>query len=123
VPGFLERFDVALVPMQKTVLRKDGVDIARWTSPMKLFEYMSVGKVIVGSDLPVIREVLEQEANALLVEPEDIDGWCAAIRRLAGDPGRRNALATEAKARFLKFHTWSARASEVIDPSPDYKVG
>ncbi len=38
---------------------------------MKMFEYMAAKKAIVSSDLPVIREVLNED-NSILVEPDNI---------------------------------------------------
>ena len=43
-----------------------NVNISDFTSPLKLFEYMSHKKPIIASDLPVIREVLD-EKNSILV--------------------------------------------------------
>ena len=45
----------------------------RFTSPLKLFEYMAARRPIVATSLPAIREVLRDEVNALLVEPGDAD--------------------------------------------------
>src|SRR5262249_13241169 len=44
---------------------------ARYTSPLKLFEYMAAGRPIVASDLPSLREVLTGGRNAVLVPPDD----------------------------------------------------
>ena len=32
-------------------------DISHYTSPLKLFDYMAVGKIIISSNLKVLREV------------------------------------------------------------------
>ena len=42
---------------------------ARYTSPLKLFEYLAAGRPIVASRLPALAEVLEDGVNALLVAP------------------------------------------------------
>ncbi|NIV99675.1 glycosyltransferase, partial [Candidatus Saccharibacteria bacterium] len=68
LPHFFTAFDILLMPYQKSVSVAGGrTDTARWMSPLKMFEYMSTGKPIVSSDLPVLREVLVHEENALLV--------------------------------------------------------
>jgi glycosyltransferase involved in cell wall biosynthesis len=81
-------------------------------SPLKLFEYMSAGKPIVASDLPVLREVLD-EANAVLVDPEDADAWARALESLR-DAGLRERLGVRARRDFLERHTWDIRARKVL---------
>ena len=56
-------------------------DSAAVASPMKMFEYMAAGRAIVSADLPVIREVLNEE-NAVFCKPDDIDDWKFALSRL-----------------------------------------
>lgn len=63
---FMLGMDVLLAPNQHVVKGVGGSDIGRWTSPLKIFEYMSAGKPILASDLPVLREVLGHEVNCLL---------------------------------------------------------
>ena len=41
----------------------------RYTSPLKLFEYLAAGRAVIASDLPALREVLTDDVNAVLVEP------------------------------------------------------
>ena len=77
IPYYLELLDVCLLPNQVKVFthgsnaNKKAVDIGQFTSPLKLFEYMSAEKVIVASDIEVIREVLNDK-NAILVDPSSI---------------------------------------------------
>ena len=33
-------------------------DITQYTSPLKLFDYLAVGKTIISSDLKVLREII-----------------------------------------------------------------
>ena len=109
------RMDILLAPYQTRVFvhGKDG-DIARWMSPLKLFEYMSLRKPIIASDLPVLREVLEHEKNALLVPPDDPAAWAVAVRRLLADKNLRDTLARNAARDFIEKYTWYERARQVI---------
>ena len=69
VPECLGQFGIALLPNQPSVRLPNGDDIGRFTSPMKLFEYMAAGRAIIASDLPTLREVLTDDVNCLLVPP------------------------------------------------------
>lgn len=84
----------------------------RYTSPLKLFEYLAVGRPIVASNLPAIREVLTDGESALLVPPGDPAALAAAIRRIAGDPALARRLAANALALAPRF-TWNARAARL----------
>ena len=112
---YYRRFDVLLAPYERRVaVHGGGGDVARWMSPLKVFEYMSWGKPILASDLPVLREVLENERTAILLEPSDVGAWRSALEGLARDPARRERLGCSAREAFLARHTWSARASSLV---------
>jgi glycosyltransferase involved in cell wall biosynthesis len=84
----------------------------RFTSPLKLFEYMAAGRPIVASDLPAIREVLHPDVDALLVPPGDAAAMAEAIRRLVGDPALAARLASAARAAVTDYG-WDRRAERL----------
>lgn len=111
-----QNLDILLLPPQLQVYGATGSqDIGRWMSPMKLFEYMAAEKAIISSDLPVLREVLVHERNALLVAPDDMAGWVTAVNRLIADPELRQRLGQTARQDLLANYTWEARARKVLD--------
>lgn len=113
--GFIAALDVLLLPNQhKITWHKAGGDIGQWTSPLKMFEYMSAGKPIVSSDIPVLREVLRDEHNALLCPPDDIESWVAALRRLE-DRSLRKKLGAQALKDFTDLYTWRRRAQKILN--------
>jgi len=116
VAGYIARFDVCLLPNQR-VVRPHGhgperANIADYTSPLKLFEYMAHGKCIVASDLPVLREVLNA-SNAVLVPPGDIAAWRRAIESLR-EKGARKLLAERSREDFTAKYSWKKRAEGVL---------
>ena len=84
----------------------------RFTSPLKLFEYMAAGRPIVASDLPSIREVLRHEENALLVEPGNPTALAAGVRRLLEDPALADRLA-QAAMTDVQDYSWDRRAERL----------
>jgi len=84
---------------------------SRFTSPIKLFEYMAAGCAIVASDLPALRDILPADA-AVWARPGDARALADALRGLAADPARAQALG--ARVRELAHGlTWQARAEKL----------
>jgi glycosyltransferase involved in cell wall biosynthesis len=74
-----------------------------------MFEYLAAGRPILASGLPVLQEVLNGE-NAILLEPDDVDGWVAALRRVVEDPALAERLASQARRDAQRF-SWRRRAA------------
>ena len=107
--------DILLMPYQTSVsIGLAGHDTARWMSPMKMFEYLASGVPIISSDLPVLREVLEDCRNALLVAPDNPDAWVSAVDRLVNDPKLARRLGDTGHADYLARYTWDQRAHSLL---------
>jgi glycosyltransferase involved in cell wall biosynthesis len=104
--------DVLVMPYARHIAVSGGGDTARFASPMKAFEYLAAGKAIVTSDLPVLHEVLD-ESNAVFVPPEDLEQWDVALKTLATDSKRRQALAEQARRDASKY-SWEVRARRAL---------
>jgi glycosyltransferase involved in cell wall biosynthesis len=112
LPRYQAACDVLLMPYQGQVAASSGGDIARYLSPMKLFEYLACGRPILSGDLPVLREVLSSE-NAVLLPSGDMDAWATAILALQADPLRRAVLGEQAR-RSAAGYSWTARAGRIF---------
>ena len=113
--GHLAPADVRAQLAKATVLALPNPASAistKFTSPLKLFEYMAAGRAIVASDLPAIREVLQDNEQALLVAPGDANALADAIRRLVSDRALAERLARAAFAAAPAY-TWAKRAEKL----------
>lgn len=108
--------DIALLPNKKDMLvgKKQDLNIGAYTSPMKLFEYMSYGKIIVASRLPVLEEVLSDGKNSYMANPEDIDDWEKVIKNIINNPTESQNVGQNAYLDFKKNYTWRARAEKAL---------
>ena len=112
---FYPYFDVMLAPYQGRIAVSGGVGgSVEDMSPLKIFEYMSWGKAILCSDMTLLREILTNECNSLLLPPGDLGAWVAAIRRLLHDEKERYRLGANARSEFLSKYTWAKRARNVL---------
>jgi len=113
LPLYQSAADMLLMPYSRSIMGSSGnADSAAVASPMKMFEYMAAGRAIVTSDLPVIREVLD-ESSAVFCEPDDVGNWKVEIEKLLADESRRVALGEQAK-QGVHGYTWLARAEKIM---------
>lgn len=106
IPFYLRAADVLVVPNSG----KD-LDASRFTSPMKLFEYMLAEVPIVASDVPALREVLS-ENMAFFATPDSPEAFANSIKECLGSPeeaARRAGAAYE----HVKSFTWNTRAHTI----------
>jgi glycosyltransferase involved in cell wall biosynthesis len=106
VRGSLARATVLALPNPASAIS------TRFTSPLKLFEYMAAGRPIVASDLPAFREVLVPGETAVLVPPGDPAALADGLRAIISDPTLGTRLATAARAA-VRDYTWDRRAERL----------
>lgn len=83
---------------------------ARYTSPMKLFEYMASGTPIVASGLPSISEIVGG-GRAILVAPDDPHALADGITRALHADGHAES---ENARSWVQDHTWGKRAARIL---------
>jgi glycosyltransferase involved in cell wall biosynthesis len=107
IPLYLRAADVLVLPNSG----RETIS-ARYTSPLKLFEYMASGTPIVASDLPSMREILN-ERNSFFAIADDPKSFSAAIRVvLLDDTAGNRAKVAQKQART---YDWDARARRIMD--------
>lgn len=107
IPMYLKAADVLVLPTSSKS------DIGRiYTSPMKMFEYMAAGRPIVASDLPSIREVLN-ENNSVLVTSDSSKDLAEGIRQVLKNP-EKSAKITEQARKDAGRYTWENRARNIL---------
>jgi glycosyltransferase involved in cell wall biosynthesis len=84
-PEFLRGLDVVALPS-----RYEG-------HPLVLLEAMALGKPVVATRIPGIREVVESGRTGVLVPPGDADALVATLRSLVENPELRASLGARAR--------------------------
>jgi glycosyltransferase involved in cell wall biosynthesis len=97
--------------MDIAVVAADRTGVA---SPMKLLEYMAMGKPVVAPDLENLRDVLTHGANGLLFVDGDRASLAEALRTLAGDASLRRRLGEAARRTVFEQRNWRHIAEQVV---------
>ena len=67
---------------------------------------MATGTPVIASDLPVVRELLENGKTGWLVRPDRPSELARAIRILLAHPGQRVSIGASAREKFSAELTW-----------------
>lgn len=113
--AFRSAMDVLLAPYQNTVtLVGNQGNTVHWMSPLKIFEYMSSGKPVLCSNLPVLHEIIEDGQTGLFCTPDSPEDWADNLTELKQNPVRAKAIGECARKKFLENYTWESRAHQLI---------
>ncbi len=104
VPEYQSVFDVALQP-----------DVTEYASPLKLFEYMALGKAIIAPDKDNIKEVITDKKDALLFSVKAEDDFIEKLKKLCISIELREKLGNKAKQTIEdKGLYWLENAKKII---------
>ncbi len=108
LPKYLASADVLVLPNSA----KDENSLL-YTSPLKLFEYMAAERPIVASDLPSLREILNNR-NAVFFKPDSSESLATTIKMLLSHDELQKQLARQAR-KDVEEYTWDKRAKKILD--------
>lgn len=103
LPDYAAAFDIALQPAATA-----------YASPLKLFEYMALGKAILAPDQANIREILSDGEDAMLFDPASADAFDKALLKLIDAPDLRGRLGAAARGSLIRRDfTWAGNAGRI----------
>ena len=108
VPIYLRAANLLIAPY-----RSDSERAQRYFSPIKVFEYMASGVPFVTTDLPAVREFLNEE-NAFLVQEYAPKAFEDAIRFAFNHPEEMAQRAKNARDQSGYF-SWQSRAKRIVE--------
>lgn len=83
------------------------------TSPLKLFEYMASGRPILASDVPAIREIVD-ESKVTFFKPDNHIDLIDKVKWILENPKEAEIKAIRAIAEVKKY-TWNNRAKKILE--------
>ena len=103
MPAHVAAFDIALQPA-----------VVDYASPLKLFEYMALGKPIIAPASANIKEVLSANDDAILFDHNYSASFVEGLSALVGDETLRARLGDAARSSLERQNlTWASNAERV----------
>ena len=113
--GHIKQDELAIYQKASDILLMPFPNIehySKFMSPIKMFEYMASERPTIASDLPTIKEVLN-ENNCLFCEPDNPQDLANKINELLNNKEKGDKLSQVAFADVQKY-TWENRVNEIL---------
>ena len=110
VPAEMETFDVLVAPFPDT-------HELRGTSPLKLMEYAAIGRPILATDVPAVRNVLSPD-SFFAYKFGDHQSFVNGLNEILANPTEVRRR-TRAASGLARKSDWLSRTSRILDRLPD----
>lgn len=104
MPYWISQIDIALQPA-----------VTPWASPLKLLEYLAMGKAILADDSPNIKELLVDGYNAVLFESGNLEDMSSKLLELVVSSKKVLEL-SENSTKSISYNslTWKSNAEKIV---------
>ena len=119
VPKILSKSDLLLMPYSNDVsVNANNLNTANYCSPLKMFDYLAAGKIIISSKLDGILEVLKHKYNSIIVSEYKFENWEKSINDVLKNKFNLNTICKNS-IRTAEKYSWKNRANKIIN---EYKI-
>jgi len=101
IPALIADSDICVAP-----LGLNDRNVTQGACPIKVLEYMAAARPLVASNMPIVRELIREDIDALLFSPNDPDDLARQAILLLNDFKLSERLAASASERALTRFTW-----------------
>ena len=108
ISNYLFSADVLLALWSKKV------PTINYCSPLKLFEYMASGNIVVAHDFITIKEIIKHRENGYLVDHNDFNTLNTALKDIFLNLDK-DKIAQNAREEVFRKYSWDQRAKSIIN--------
>jgi glycosyltransferase involved in cell wall biosynthesis len=114
--NYLLKMDVLVMPYDKKVVRSAGGigNISKYMSPLKLFDYLASGKLVIATKINSIEEIVQNKKNCILINKLDVFDWHNEIKLIIKHKKRYEQIAKNG-FELSKKYTYNLRAKKFLD--------
>ena len=108
VQKYYSLIDIAPLP-------RKGFRVCELVSPLKPFEAMASGKVLITSSVAALAEIVDDGKTGFVFEKDNAEDLSAKLELVITDPDLRNEIGLNAHNWVKETHSWKVISQRVID--------
>lgn len=109
IPSYLKGMDIVVIP-------RPSNNITEYALPLKLFEYMAMGKAIVATNVGGAGEIIKDKENGLLISPDNIpQNLAKSFILLKSNPELKKKIEQNAFDFVTNNLTWKKQTDKIND--------
>ncbi|RMD49375.1 MAG: glycosyltransferase family 1 protein [Ignavibacteria bacterium] len=101
--GHIALFDIAISP-----------HVTYYSCPMKILEYMAMGKCVLAPDMQNIRDLIQPGETGYLFKPKDKEDLLKKLKYLITHREERERVGRAAAEKIRNNYTWEKNAEQVV---------
>ena len=114
IPIALKQNKILIMPYNRISFgRSKNINLSKYMSPLKLFDYLACERIIIASKLPVYSHILKHNSNSIVVNNLKVDSWKKKIENVLINYKRFNYIRHNS-LKTAKKYTWKKRVKEII---------
>jgi glycosyltransferase involved in cell wall biosynthesis len=104
--------DITIAPHDRNSFKSIG---GFHGSPLKIFEYMAMGKPVIATPIGQIKDIIEDNISGRLIYSDQVEELKNAVIRLYEDKDYRDTLGKNARKVVMDNYTWEINARKIED--------
>ena len=109
IPTLIAESDICIAP-----LGLNDRNVTQGACPIKVLEYMASARPLIASNMPIVRELVREDMDALLFSPGDPEDLARQVLTLLNDFELSQRLAISASERALTKFTWHEAQKNLV---------
>ncbi len=109
IPALIAKADICVAP-----LGLNDRNVTQGACPIKVLEYMAAARPLLASNMPIVRELVREDVDALLFSPNDPEDLARQALALLNDLELSKRIARSASERALTKFTWHESQKKLV---------
>tara|TARA_B100002019_G_scaffold286284_1_gene296529 strand:+ start:2935 stop:4053 length:1119 start_codon:yes stop_codon:yes gene_type:complete len=114
ITKILPKNKILLMPYEKKVgVLINNLDVSDYISPLKLFDYLASGSIIIASRKKAYSHILKHNFNCFLTQSNNIQEWVKTVEKVLSIPPYTQRIQKNSIQTALKY-SWLKRVEKII---------